>query len=231
MRKFSITVAILASLLVAQPSLAQPTPGQINVSGQGEIAAVPDVATISLGVNTEARNAAEALKANNKATAAVLALLVDQGIAAKDMQTSNLSLNPVWDRRKSNDSRPKITGYQVNNTVSVRVRDLPKLGEILDQVVSAGANVFHGLQFGTTQTADLRNQARKAAVRDARAKAELYADAAGVKLGRLISLSESSGHSPRPMMRMEAMAADSVPIAAGEIGININVNMVYEIAD
>jgi len=231
MRNIWLFLIIILGFSTVQPVLADQSAGQITVSGQGEISAVPDLATISLGVNSEAATAAKALAANNRATAAVLDLLARAGLAGKDMQTSNLSLNPVWDRGTNNGKRPKITGYQVNNTVSIRLRDLAKLGAILDQVVSVGANVFHGLQFGLAETADLRNQARRAAVADARAKAELYADAAGVKLGRLISLSESGGQSPRPVMRLEAMAMDSVPIAAGEVGLSVTVNLVYEIAN
>ena len=230
MRFHTITQAVIILFFTATAALTEATSGQISVSGEGVVFAAPDVATITLGVNTQAPTAGDALGVNNRDTGAVLALLNDLGIAAKDMQTSNLSLNPLWDHR-SNSQKPKITGYQVSNMVTIVVRDLPNLGVVLDRVVSAGANGFHGLQFGISDSDAMRDQARLAAVADARAKAELYAGAAGVKIGRLMSLSESGGRMPQPMMRMEAMAADGVPVAGGEVGINITVNLVYEIVE
>ena len=206
--------------------------GEMTVSGVGVVPAKPDMATISLGVTTEGRAATIALKSNNDAMAAVLASLTAAGVAEADLQTSGLSVQPRWDNYRSGSSgQPKITGFVASNQLSVRIRDLSKLGAILDQVAEDGANAFNGLSFGLQDPGPVEDEARKLAVADAIAKAELYATAAGIALGPLIRFNEGTVQVPQPMARMQmAEAASSgVPVAGGEVTIRANVTMVFDI--
>lgn len=227
MRRF-LTVAILAMALGA--GAAADEPGRIVVSGTGSVEAAPDMAVITLGVTTEAEAAGAAMDANSAAMAAVLARLSEAGVAERDLQTEALSLAPRWRHETGPDgSGPQITGFVASNTLSVRVRDLARLGDILDLAIADGANTLGGLRFGVSQEDEMRDAARAAAVQDARRKAELLADAAGVSLGRLLELREDGGAAPPvPMMRME-MAADSVPVAPGEVGLTASVSLTYAI--
>ena len=221
-------LAALAALWVGAAFGMEAESGKLTVTGQGRIDSPPDMATITLGVSFDAQTAGAALEASSTATARVLAALQSLDIEARDMQTRDLALQVLWDNRSSSlKQQPKIIGYRSSNTVMIRVRDLPKLGMILDEVVETGANNFHGLSFGLQTPGPLQDQAREAAVQDAMRKAALFAKAAGVTLGPLLSLSES-GSAPQPMM-MERMAAmsDAVPIAEGEVSVTASVTMVF----
>ncbi|MCU9839215.1 SIMPL domain-containing protein [Ruegeria sp. WL0004] len=226
-------VFLVVALLLAAVGLARADeqPGQITVTGTGVVETVPDMAVITLGVTQEAKEARAALSATSEAVGRALDRLTELGIEARDMQTSDLSLSPVWSNRGSSTEPPAITGFQASNRVTVRVRDLARLGEILDTVVSDGANTFNGLEFSVKEPKPLRDQARAKAVADARDKAQQLAEAAGVSLGRIVSISELySDPQPRPMMRMAAIAESmDVPVAGGEIGLSGTVTMVYEI--
>ncbi|NNE41512.1 MAG: SIMPL domain-containing protein [Marinicaulis sp.] len=203
----------------------------ITVSGEGRAAAAPDMAVISIGVQNEGKTASEALRANSDAMRATIKKLKDLDVADKDIQTSGLSVNPRYDYQK-NRSNPPIVGYTASNTVTVRLRDLDDAGAVIDQAVQSGANNLGGISFTFAEPKPLYEKARKDAVKDAKAKAELLTDAAGVKLGRLVTIQDgyAQAPSPRPMMaRMEASADSSVPIAAGESVVTATVNMVYEI--
>lgn len=203
----------------------------ITVIGQGEVSAEPDMATVTVGVTHQDRDAEEAMLRASRGAAQVLGQLQELGIEGRDMQTSTVSLSPVWSNRNSSTDPARITGFVANISVTMRVRDLPILGMVLDAVVSDGANQLGGIQFGFQDPDPLMEQARRAAVADGRAKATVLADAAGVKLGSLQSLSEQGGVRPQPMM-MEMAARDaSVPIAAGELNLNASVSMVYQIAE
>lgn len=203
----------------------------ITVIGQGEVSAEPDMATVTVGVTHQDRDAEEAMLRASRGAAQVLGQLQELGIEGRDMQTSTVSLSPVWSNRNSSTDPARITGFVANISVTMRVRDLPILGMVLDAVVSDGANQLGGIQFGFQDPDPLMEQARRAAVADGRAKATVLADAAGVKLGSLQSLSEQGGARPQPMM-MEMAARDaSVPIAAGELNLNASVSMVYQIAE
>ena len=225
-------VLLFVALALASPVIAQEAgPGRITVSGEGSVATQPDMALISLGVTSEAKTAAEALAANNANMAVVLERLKSRGIDARDLQTSGLSLQPRWDHRSTSPSgSQRIVAYIVSNQITVRVRDLSSLGSILDIAVSDGANTFHNLQFSVAEDGDLMDEARRRAVADARRKADLFAAAAGVALGGIISLDEvQQGRGPVVMARMESMAADAVPVAEGEVAIAAKVNVVFEI--
>ena len=229
MRWFFVVVAMLWAGGAWAQEIAG---GRLSVTGTGQVDSQPDMAVISMGATAEARTAAKALDATSVATAEMLALLGQAGIAPRDMQTSTLSLSPLWDNSRSSSSgdRPRITGYQASNTVTVRVRKLDDLGAILDAVVESGANSFQGLTFGLQDPAPAQDAARLAAVAEAMRKAALYADAAGLTLGPVLELSEAGDTSPRPVefARMAAMS-DAVPVAQGEVSIRAQVSMVFAI--
>ena len=218
-------LALALSLATAAP--AQDSPALITVTGTATVEAAPDIATLTLGVTTEGATAADALRANSAAVAAVIARLTEAGIEASDLQTSNLSLNPVWGGYES--SAPGITGYTAGNVLTVRVRKLDSLGAVLDAAVADGANTLNGLTFGLADPGPVLDQARAAAVADARARAELLAKAAGVRLGRLIAIAEAGGApDPLPMFRAEVSAA-AVPVEAGALGLSASVTLEYEL--
>lgn len=233
-----IALAASTALALAGPSMAQPQgddrpfcpPGmsRLTVAGTGESRVAPDMASIQLGVTTQAASAAEAMRQNSTRQAAVIAALTGAGIEQGDIQTSGLNLNPVMDYGEG--SAPTVTGYQASNMVTVRVRDVPRLGEILDTIVAAGANEINGIAFLRDDDAGAQDDARRAAVADARHKAEVLAEAAGLTLGPVLLLRDTpSVEGPRPMM-MEARAAEdsaSVPIAAGEIATTATVEMQF----
>lgn len=224
-------IILVLSFSMAQVATAdQPRP-TITVTGSGEVAAEPDMATVTLGVVHEAKTAAAAMGQTSGATARIIAALRDAGVDKRDMQTSGLSLDPLWANRKyDSDDAPRIDGFVARNTLSVRVRDMDRLGGVLDQVLQVGANNFQGLTFGVQEPGPLIDAARIDAVQDAARKAALLAEAAGVTLGPVLSMSEGAGAQPRPVMMMEARAA-SVPVAAGEVSLTATVTMVFAIGD
>ncbi|MEZ6117378.1 MAG: SIMPL domain-containing protein [Pirellulaceae bacterium] len=231
------TARLFASLLITALLSASVDAEQdvrtITVSGQGSATSAPDMATINTGVTTQAATAAEALAANTKAMQAVLDELTSLGVADKDVQTSNFNVSPQYRQINRGGQRPEIVGYHVTNQVHVKVRNLPNLGGILDALVTAGSNQIHGISFGIDNPQGVLDQARNRAVADARSRAELFANAAGVKLGKVLSLNEAGTAMPRPMYHMaEArFAAADVPIATGEQELSASVTMVFEIAE
>ncbi|WP_370228680.1 SIMPL domain-containing protein [Cognatishimia sp.] len=222
--------------LVLAAALAIPTfgfGGEIVVNGQGSVEQVPDMATITLGSQFAAKQAGDALDQVSEATAAVLETLTEMGLEPRDIQTSGLYLNPVYDDSYTRHGARNIRGYSAGNTVHILVRDLDKLGVLLNEVVENGANTFNGLSFGLQDATDAKNEARRRAVADARAKAELYAEAAGVSLGKIVELKDGSTSAPQPVfMKAAAMEmADSVPIAEGEVSTSARVTITFEIAE
>ena len=225
-------IVFVASLAMAVPAMGEQV-RQITVTGEGRVDAAPDMATISLGVVTEGKTAAEAMAANSERVSAMLKQLSAAGIEDRDMQTSNLNINPRMDHNSSSTrSGPLVVGFIASNTVAVRMRDLETMGATLDSVLESGANQFHGLSFGFQDPQPHQDDARRRAVEDARRKAELYAEAAGVTLGNVMTIAEHGRASPQPMMMMEASMARGadVPIASGEVTTQANVTIVYELA-
>ncbi len=211
---------------------------QIIVSGQGSAELVPDMAVLQLAVVREAETARAALDANSAALAAVLKSLRDLGIAERDLQTANFSIQPkyVYPSPQARDERqpPRIAGYTVRNGLSVRVRDLAKLGAIMDTSVTLGVNEGGGILFTNDDPTAAVEQARTRAVRSAMAKANTLASAAGVKLGRVLEMSEQSYEpAPAPMIQARMVMADAapepVPVAAGENSYQVTVNLSYAI--
>lgn len=219
---------LAVSLALASPAVAE-EPARISVTGEGVVTAAPDMAEISLAVMTEAPTAAEALTQNSVRLDAVLTRLREAGIEPRDLQTEGLGLNPVWTGHDA-ETGPKITAYSAQNGVKVRLRDLGKLGAVLDAAVADGANSLNGLTFGVSNEDALMDEARRAAVAEAKARAELLASAAGVTLGPIISISEAAEMMPRPMPMMraaaEAMPAP-VPVEGGELGLSASVSIVW----
>lgn len=217
------------ALLVAVPVHAQ-TAGRLTVTGEGRAFATPDMATISLGVTVRSKTARDAMDATSDGVAAILDRLSAMGVEPRDMQTSDLSLGPVWSQRNSSGEN-RITGYEASNRLTVRVRDLGALGGVLDAVLDDGANRFSGLRFGMQDPQPLEDAARKNAVADALRKARLYSDAAGITLGTVLAISENGGARPMMADAMFAARAESVPVAAGEAAISAGVTVVFSIAD
>jgi uncharacterized protein YggE len=234
MRMLNIRVFKFAAILCvgfASGALAQQAPQGITVNGEGVVSLAPDTATIRLGVSERAASAAEAMAQTSEKVRGILNQLDSLKIAGLDRQTSGLYLRPVYDNGSRNDTTPvQVSGYEAGNTVSVTVRDLSKLGQLLDAVVAEGANDFNGLQFGLQDNQAALEQARKDAVSDAMARAKQLADAAGVKLGKVVSMSETS-QGFRPMeMRSAQMKSMDMPIETGEVDVSAQVSLQFEIA-
>jgi hypothetical protein len=205
------------------------TPRTLSVSGSGEVKAAPDAAQLSTGVVTQAPNAAAALSANARAMNAVFDTLKRAGITDKNIQTSGISLSPQYANKAGQAAH--ITGYQVTNTVTVMVDTLDKVGPTLDALVAAGSNQIDGPNFLIADPKPLLAKARAEAVKDATAKAQAYAEAAGVTLGPILSISEGGTEAPRPMgrMMMSMAKAPDTPIAAGEESVSADVSIAWEI--
>ena len=204
--------------------------GFVTVTGEATVLATPDQATISLGVTTNGANAAEAMAANSKALAAVLERLKAAGIEERDLQTANLTLMPNW-IGYDGSSVPSIADYTASNMLNVRVRALDKLGSILDASIADGANTLNGITFELAVAGPTLDEARKAAVIDAGARAAVLVAAAGTKLGKVISITENVGYnSPTPMFRSEGDAGKE-PVATGQIGMMSSVTVTYELVE
>ncbi len=240
--RMQLLFSLLLLLLVPLTPAAQAGGGwgesfRFSVTGHGEVKAEPDVAFVSVGVQTRAKTAAEALRKNTAAMRRIFDLLKGRfGIADKDMATSNFSITPVMQHFQPKPGKPtpppKVVGYDVSNMLNLRVRDLDKLGAILDAVVRDGANRLHGVSFGFSDRRRLLDEARRKAVEEAKARARLYAEAVGFRLGPVVDVREG-GARPVPVrgMRMmaKAMVADAapVPIARGEQGVRVDVTITW----
>ena len=227
-----LMIALFLVLWAGHPAAAENADGRLTVIGEGAVASVPDTATITIGVQFQAQTVAAAMDAVSQATGAVLDRLANMGVAPRDMQTRDLTLNPIWSNRDlSVTAPPTILGFEASNSVMVRVRDLDALGRVLDTVVQSGGNNFRGLSFGLQNPGPIRDAARTAAVAEAIRKARLYANAAGLRLGPVLQLSES-GSAPVTygLERMVTAVAD-VPVAQGEISTTASVTMVFAITD
>jgi uncharacterized protein len=221
-------LATLSQTALADASLPRQD-AMISVSGEGAVPAIPDVAVISAGVATVAAMAREAMELNANAMIAVIAAAKSAGIADTDLQTSDLALQPQYSD-KTTKSEVKIVAYQVISRLTIRVHGRDRAGGLIDKVVNAGANQLYGLSFEVLEMQDYADRARQAAVADARRKAELYAQAAGVHLGRLVSLSESSAQlGPRPMLR--AAASNAIPVESGELDVKAQISATFELSE
>ena len=214
------------SAVTVQP---QPTQRTLTVTGTGMVMLTPDVAYISIGVHTENVSAAEAVAENNAKSQAVAMAIKGFGVEAKDIQTTNFS---IWPQDQYDDKGTKIgTIYNVDNTVYITVRDLTKLGDLLDASIRAGANTVNSIQFDVADKTEAISQARKAAVENAQTQAQELVDATGVKLGdvQTISYYDSTPLSADYGKGGGAMAASSVPVSSGQFQLTTTVTIVYEL--
>jgi uncharacterized protein YggE len=231
----SLTGLAAAAAFAPLPSSAQESktmPRVISLNGHGEVKARPDMAVVTVGVMSQAQTAREALTQNTTAMEKIFASLKAGGIEARDIQTSNFSVNPRYDYGQNNRQPPRLVGYDVSNSVAVSVRKLDTLGSVLDTVVSQGSNQINGIMFAIADDDKLQDEARKVAVADAERKAKLYAEATHITLGQIMGVSESNFQPPQPVFYGKAMRADAagaVPIAEGEQTVAIDVNIMWEI--
>ncbi|PCI05644.1 MAG: hypothetical protein COB78_03355 [Hyphomicrobiales bacterium] len=245
LRRFAAALVLGGSLLTSQAVFAANNNGEvkeqvatIHVTGTGTVAITPDIAIINVGVLRQARTARAALDANNTAMAGVITAMKAQGIADKDLQTANFNIQPRYQyyKRSSTGEQkpPKIIGYQVSNQLTVRIRDLKKVGAILDQAISLGINSGGNIQFTNDNPQEALTEARKKAMKNAMEKATTLTAAAGVTLGRILSINEQSSM-PRPMpmararMMADASVESAVPVQGGENSYRVTVNASWEI--
>jgi uncharacterized protein len=217
---------LLLALGVAAYAPAQAAEKLITVTGQATVSVAPDTAAIRIGVSSRGKTAREASDANAKRMTAVLTAIKASGIAERDIQTSRLSLQPQYDPNKGGTA--SLLGFQVTNQLTVKIHDIGQLPAILDRAIAAGANEMSGIEFVVSEQSKLLDQARDDAIADAHRKAELYAKAAGAKLGRVVAITEEGA--PSPPHPVTAMRAGAVPVAPGEQMLRATVTVSYEMA-
>ncbi len=235
-----LLASIFATVLVsgfAMTASAQSSPTIVNdgtllsVSAEAKVTRTPDIATLSTGVVTQAAEANAALRQNTEQMTKVVAAIKAAGIAERDVQTTGISINPQY--RYAENQPPTITGYQASNTLNVKVRDIAKLGKVLDTLVAVGANQVNGPSFEIDNPDEAYDEARVAAIKKAQSRAELYAKTLGLRVRRVVSINEGGGHappSPMPtMMRMQAMDTSEPPVSPGESALSTTINVVFEL--
>jgi len=231
--------AVIASFGAPQVAAAQETqvttpPVQgtlLTVNAEGLTEGRPDMATINLGVTTEGQSAQAALAENARRMQALVQALRRAGVAERDIQTSNVSVHPQQQYREGQP--PLITGYQANNSVTAKVRNINNTGRVIDAAVAAGGNTVHGVFFSYQDPDAQLDAARRDAIQEARRRANLYASALGMRVHRIVAVNEGGGYGPpvpMPMaVRMEAAQDASTPIAPGQIETRVNVNVTFEL--
>ena len=220
-----VGLALLGAMPAAQADDEKPR-RSITVSASGNVTVEPDQARITSGVASDGASAREALTANTAAMQKVIAELKAAGIDPKDIQTASFRVEPRYTRPIEGQA-PKIDGYSVTNEVQVLVRDLDKLGDILDRLVTAGANQTAGLNFEVSKAETLLDEARQQAVANALRRAKLYAAAAGAEVAEVLTIVEGGGEPPRPMVMARAMKAEAVPIERGTETLEANVTITW----
>jgi len=226
--RFGLSSAALSLALLATPAHAQVPPPAISVLGEASVSVAPDQAQVDGGVTTDAKTAREASDANNAAMGKVLAALKGAGIDEKDFQTARLSLQPKYAPDRAGPTA--VTGYRASNRVTIKVRDVTKVANVIDALVGGGANEIGGINFTVSQASKVLDDARAKALADARRKAEIYAKAAGVTLGEPLSITEEGGATPLFRSKMAApMAAAPAQVAAGEETLSVTVNVTWAI--
>lgn len=214
---------IAATALASNPARA--IDRLVTVTGEATVAVAPDTAVIRIGVTSLGKTAREASQANAAKMNAMIAAIKAAGIAERDIQTSQLSLQPQYDSSKSGP--PHLLGFQVTNQVTVKIHDIDNLPAVLDRAIAAGANEMSGIEFVVSEQSKLLDRARGEAMADAYRKAEIYAHAAGAKIGHVEAITEEGSASPpRPMTAMRAAA---VPVAPGEQTLRVAVTVSYEL--
>jgi uncharacterized protein YggE len=223
-----LLAAACAAGLGAGAALAETPVRSVTVLGRGAAEAPPDMARAAFGVSARAPEAAEAWAEVARRAAAIIDAARAQGIADADIQTVSLTLRPVY--AAARDEAPKLEGYEARHALSVAVRDLAKLGPTLDAAAAAGANAFEGVAFDVADRAPLEDQARRAAVADARRTAGLLAEGAGARLGSAREITLLGGGGPSPMM-MRAAMDEAMPVAAGTLTVSAEVSASFALED
>ncbi len=240
MRLIKVAAAFAVMATFAAPQIAAAQEPQVSVpavqgtlltvSADGSSEGVPDMATVSLGVTTEGQTAAAALAENARRTTALIQALRRAGVAERDIQTANVSVYPQ--QVYGEGQAPRITGYQANNTVNAKVRRIDTTGRVIDAAVAAGGNTVNGVSFSYQDADTQMNAARRDAITQARSRAELYANALGMRVHRVVAVSEGGGFRPPIVpMAMERMAAQdaSTPIAPGQLETQVSVSVTFEL--
>jgi uncharacterized protein YggE len=229
----ALAAAAFAGIVLAAPAFAQtalpktePSPA-LTVSGEATVSASPDEAQIGAGVSSDGKTAREASDTNNTAMGKVLLALKAAGIEQKDIQTSQLSLQPQYAPNRNGPS--PVVGYRASNRVTIKLHDVVKVASTIDMLVGAGANEIDGIAFSVANASKLLDEARERAIADARRKAEIYAKAAGVTLGAPLAISEEGAPGPMPYRRMSQGLAAATPIAPGEQTLHITVSVSWVI--
>lgn len=214
----------------SSPSIASDST-LLSISAEAKVTRTPDIATLSTGVVTQATDANAALRQNTEQMTKVVAAIKAAGIAERDVQTTGISINPQY--RYVENQLPTITGYQASNTLNVKVRDIAKLGKVLDTLVAVGANQVNGPSFEIDNPDEAYDEARIAAIKKAQSRAELYAKTLGLRVRRVVSINEGGGNAPPlpmpTMLRMQAMEASDTPMAPGESALSSTINVVFEL--
>lgn len=222
LRVLLATFVIAAAALPAQA--AEKVDKLITVTGEATVSAAPDAASIRVGISSQGKTARAASDANARDMTVVIAAIKESGVADKDIQTTSLSLQPQYDSNKAAAAR--LVGFQANNQITVKIRDIAQLPNILDRAISAGANEMSGIELVISEQAKLLDKARVEAIADAHRKAELYANAAGMKVGRVMAISEEGSVPPPRTFQMRVGAA---AIAPGEQTLRAIVTVSYEL--
>ncbi len=229
MRRFAL-VLVLAVHATSVSAQEVAPPRTLVVTGSAQVSAPPDLATVNAGVETAADTAAEAVAANGAVMARVIAALEAAALAPEDYQTTGFDVSEIWEDGGAPDGRRDVTGYRVSNALTIRVRDVSAVGGLIDSLSAAGANRFHSLVFSIDDPEQFVDAARRDAVAEARRKADLFAGAAGVTLGPVLTLREGMrGFDPGPFAATRAEAAMDTPIAAGSVRLGADVEIVYAI--
>jgi uncharacterized protein len=220
--------ALIAGTAALAPLSAPAMDKLVTVTGEATVSVAPDAAMIRIGVTSQGKTARAASLANAKQMTAVLAAIKASGVADRDVQTTQLSLQPQYESDKGNT--PQLTGFRATNQLNIKIRDINKLPDLLDHAIGAGANEMSGIEFVVSERSKLLDQARDDAIADARRKAELYAKAAGAKVGPVVSITEEgSSPPPQPYKALRAGAA-AIPVAPGELTLRAAVTVSYELA-
>jgi uncharacterized protein YggE len=234
-RLFSFAIALLGSAAVcfwsisAQPQqLRCPPFAGVVVSGEGNVSVAPDYAQIGAGVTVRASTVKEATDSNSKVMTAITSALLKAGVEPNDIQTSRFSVQPVYAPQETR-TEPKLAGYSVSNQLNVKIRQITKVGEILDSLAAAGATDIGSIAFLVSNPSKVLDQAREAAIADAQRKAAVYAHASGLQLGQIEWISEDSGFGQPVPMRAQG-ASSAVPIATGEDTLRVMITVGFAIA-
>jgi len=238
MKQLFLVALMIGASALASPAAAQQTSitqtiagTRLDINATGEVGRVPDGAVISAGVVSRASTATAALSDSADRMSRVLAALKAAGVADRDVQTSNVSLNPEY--RYPQDQAPQLVGYTASNNVTIRFRDIRNAGKILDALVKQGANQINGPTLMIDKPEEALDEARAKAVAVGRARADLYARSLGMRVVRVVTVNESGGYAPPPPMPVAMMAArgerDQTKIVPGEQKLEVNLAMTFEL--